>query len=153
MQQQKTVLACFPISFAVKNDGPALFKKYIFIDYAITVVPFPPFIPFHPAHLLPLTFPTPYSSFPWVILISSLASMFPILFLISPCLFCTCHLCFLFLVPFPPILPPPPSPSSSGKWHSIVFFVDISSAGLQAIDMQRIFHCLSAMPRRVHHGE
>ena len=29
----------------------------IFIDYAITVVPFPPLTPLHPAHPLPPTFP------------------------------------------------------------------------------------------------
>ena len=58
----------------------------IFIDYAITVVPFPPLTPLHPAHTLPPTFP-PYSSCPWVILISSLASTFPILFLPSPVYF------------------------------------------------------------------
>ena len=67
----------------------------IFIDYAITVVPFPPFTQLHPAHPLPPTFP-PYSSCPWVILISSLASTFPTLFLPSPCLFSTSHLCCLF---------------------------------------------------------
>ena len=54
-----------------------------FIDYAITVVPFPPlhstpsFTPI-PSHI------PPYSSCPWVIHISSLASTFPILFLPSP---------------------------------------------------------------------
>ena len=62
---------------------------------------FPPFTPLHPAHPLPLTFP-PFSSCPWVIQISSLASTFPILFLTSPCLFSTYHLCYLFSVPFPP---------------------------------------------------
>ena len=76
----------------------------IFIDYAITVVPFPPFTPLHPAHPLPPTFP-PYSSCPWVILINSLASTFPILFLPSSCLFSTYHLCYLFSVPFPPLSP------------------------------------------------
>ena len=52
------------------------FKKNIFIDYAITVVPFPPppVTPLHPAHPLPPTLP-PYSSCPWVILISSLYSI------------------------------------------------------------------------------
>ena len=62
----------------------------IFIDYAITVVPFPPL---HSILLTPLppTFP-PYSSCPWIILKSSLASTFPILFLPSPCLFSTYHL-------------------------------------------------------------
>ena len=79
----------------------------IFIDYAITVVPFPHLTPLHPAHPLPPTFP-PYSSCPWVILISSLASTFPTLFLPSPCLFSTCHLCHLFSVPFPPSPPPTP---------------------------------------------
>ena len=61
-----------------------LFFLNIFIDYAITVVPFPALLtPLHPAYSLPPTF-TPYSSCPWVILISSLASTFPTLFLPSP---------------------------------------------------------------------
>ena len=79
----------------------------IFIDDAITVVPLPPFTPLHPAHLLPPAFPH-YSSCPWVIPISSLASTFPILFLPSPCLFSTYLLCYLFSVPFPPSPPPTP---------------------------------------------
>ena len=79
----------------------------IFIDYAITVVPFPPLTPLHPAHPLPPTFP-PNSSCPWVILISSLASTFPTLFLPSPCLFSTYHLCYLFSVPSPPLPLPHP---------------------------------------------
>ena len=62
---------------------------------------FLPFIPLHLAHPLPPTFPH-LSSCPWVIHISSLASPFPILFLTSPCLFWSYHLCFLFPVPFPP---------------------------------------------------
>ena len=71
----------------------------IFIDYAITVVPFPPL------HSTPSCPPLPshISSCPWVILISSLDSTFPILFLPSPCLFSTYHLCYLFSVPFPPL--------------------------------------------------
>ena len=77
-------------------------KIYIFIDYAITVVPFPPLHSILPTP--PPTFP-PYSSCPWVIHISSLASTFPILFLPSPCVFCTYHLCYLFSVPFPPLSP------------------------------------------------
>ena len=81
-----------------------LLFKNIFIDYAITVVPFPPLRALHPAHSFPPTFP-PYSSCPWVILISSLASIFPILFLPSPCLFSTYHLCYLFSVPLPPLSP------------------------------------------------
>ena len=47
------------------------------------------------------------SSCPWVIHISFLASPFLILFLTSPCLFCTHHLCFLSPVPFPPLCPLP----------------------------------------------
>ena len=76
----------------------------IFIDYAITVVPFPPLHstpsgPPPPSHI------PPHRSCPWVILISSLASTFPTLFLPSPCLFSTYHLCYLFSVPFPPLSP------------------------------------------------
>ena len=64
---------------------------------------FCPFTQLHPAHPLPPTFP--YSSCPWVILISSLASTFPTLFLPSSCLFSTYHLCYLFSVPFTPLSP------------------------------------------------
>ena len=45
------------------------------------------------------------SSCPRVIHTSYLASPFPILFLTTPCLFCTYHLCFLFPVPFLPFSP------------------------------------------------
>ena len=79
----------------------------IYLLIMLLVVPFPPLTPLHPAHHLPPTFPT-YSSCPWVILISSLASTFPTLFLPSPCLFSTYHLCYLFSVPFPPSPPPTP---------------------------------------------
>ena len=54
-----------------------------------------------PCNPLPPSFPNLISC-PWVVHISSLASPFPILFLSSTCLFCSCHLCFLFPVPFPP---------------------------------------------------
>ena len=84
-----------------------LFKN-IFIDYAITVVRFcPPLFPsaLHtPSHP---HFPPLLSSCPWVIHIRSLASTFPILFLISPGLFCTYYLCFLFPVLFSPFSPFP----------------------------------------------
>ena len=72
-----------------------------FIDYAITVLPFSPLyspLPCNPSH--PPS--PPLSSCPWVLHISSLASTIPILFLTSPCLFCTYCLCFLFRVPFRP---------------------------------------------------
>ena len=65
---------------------------------------FPPFTPLHPVHPFPPTLPR-FSLYPWVIHISSLASTFPILFLTSPCLFSTCHLCYLFCVPIPPLSP------------------------------------------------
>ena len=61
-----------------------------------------PSCPTPPSHI------PPYSSCPWVILISSLASTFPTLFLPSRCLFSTYHLCYLFSVPFPPSPPPTP---------------------------------------------
>ena len=81
-----------------------LFLMY-FIDFAISVAPFPGFIPLHPSPPLPPAFTPLLSSCPWVIHISFLASLFPILFLTSPCLFCTYHLCFLFPVPFPSFSP------------------------------------------------
>ena len=82
------------------NFSLTLFEVY-FIDYVIIIVPiFSPLSPFHLVSPFPLAVP-PLSSFPWVIHISSLASPFPILFLIPPCLFCTYHLCFLNSVPSP----------------------------------------------------
>ena len=90
----------------------SLFFFDIFIDYAITVVLFPPLhsTPSCPhsisilCHSIPPTFPT-YSSCPWIIHISSLACTFPTLFLPSPCLFSTYYLCYLFSVPFPSLSP------------------------------------------------
>ena len=63
----------------------------------------PTFTPLHPAHPLPPTFPS-YSSCPWVIHISSLASTFPILFLTSRSIF---YLPFMLLIlcTFPPLSP------------------------------------------------
>ena len=65
---------------------------------------FLPFIPLCPAPPSHQHFPT-FTPCPWVIHISSLASPFPTLFLTSPCLFSTYHLCYLFSVPFPPLSP------------------------------------------------
>ena len=65
--------------------------------------------------ILPAMPPT-FSSYPWVIHISSLASPFPILFLTSPCLFCAYQLCFLFPVLFSHS---PPSPSLLVTHHVI----------------------------------
>ena len=78
------------------------FLKNIFIDYAITVVPFAPPTPLHPPHPLPPTSPHPIVH---VHGSSSLASTLPILFLPSPCLFSTYHLCYSFSVPFPTLSP------------------------------------------------
>ena len=70
-----------------------------FIDYLLQLSHF--FLPVTPLH------PAPPHFSPWVVHISSLASQFPILFLTSPCPFCTYHLCFLFPVPFPQFSPIP----------------------------------------------
>ena len=85
------------------------FFKIYFIDYAITVVPIPTHLFPSALHTLPTHIPAPaFSSCSWVIHISSLASLFPILFLTSPCLFFTYHVRYLFSVPclsLPLILP------------------------------------------------
>ena len=72
---------------------PSIFKKDILLIMLLQLVHFPPFTPSctpPPSHI------PPYSSSPWAIQISSLASTFPILFLTSPCLLCAYLLCFLF---------------------------------------------------------
>ena len=79
------------------------FKIY-FIDYAISVVPFPP-LHSTPSCTPPPSHIPPYSSCPWVIYISSLASTFPILLSTSSCLFSTYHLCYLVSVLSPPLSP------------------------------------------------
>ena len=70
--------------------------------------------PFLYPTLLPVlpcsSIPPHLSSCPWVVHVSSLASLFPILFLTSPHLFYACQLCFLFTVPFPATFFPSPSP-------------------------------------------
>ena len=78
------------------------------IDYVITVVPIfsllLPSTPYLPSFQQP---PYPLSSYPRVVQISSHTSPFPILFLTSPCLFCTYQLCFLIPAPFTPFSPFP----------------------------------------------
>ena len=84
-----------------------LFFKVYFTDCAITVVPvFSPLCPPLPCSLPPSNIPS-LSSCTWIIHINSLASPFTILFLTSPCLFCTYNLCFLFPLPFSPFSPFP----------------------------------------------
>ena len=80
------------------------FLKYILLIMLLQLSHLPPFIPLCPVHPLPPTVPL-FSSCPWVVHRSSLASTFPILFLTSSCLFSTYHLCYLFSVPFPPLSP------------------------------------------------
>ena len=103
---------CFPLVMLQNHLNYPVGKYYqsYFLIYLLIMLlqlsHFRPFTPLHPAHPLPPTFPS-YSSCPWVILISSLASTFPTLFLPSP-------------VYFPPIIYafyslylPPPFPSHS----------------------------------------
>ena len=80
---------------------------YILLIMLLQLSHFPSFIPLLPTYPLPPTLP-PFSSCPWVIRISSLASTFPILFLTSPCLCSTYHVCYLFSVPFLPLPLPLP---------------------------------------------
>ena len=80
-----------------------IYFKYILLIMLFTVAPFPPFTPLHPAHP-PLSHIPPFSSCPWVIRISSLASPFPILFLTSPSIFYPPFM-LLTLCTFSPSLP------------------------------------------------
>ena len=87
-----------------------VFKKSFFLMYLLIMLlqlsHFPPLTPLHPAHALPPTFPS-CSSCPWVILISSLASTFPTLFLPSPYFPPIIYATYsLYLSP----LSPPPNP-------------------------------------------
>ena len=68
------------------------------------------FIPLWPEHPLPPAFPH-FSSCPWIVHISSLASIFPIPFLTYPCLFSTYHYATYFLYLSPLSLPFTPSHS------------------------------------------
>ena len=104
----------FLFFFFYETFGVCLFTKgndVSFLIYLLIMLlqlsHFHPFTPLHHAHPLPPTFPS-YSSCPWVILISSLASTFLRLFLPSPCLFSTYHLCYLLSVPFPSLPLPLP---------------------------------------------
>ena len=99
--------SCLSLHSTFSETG-VFFCFFFFLIYLLIMLlqlsHFHPFSQLHPTHPLPPTFP-PYSSSPWVILISSLASTFPTLFLPSPCLFSTYHLCYLFSLPFPPLSP------------------------------------------------
>ena len=82
------------------------FLIYYFIDCAITVVLFPLFIPLRPAHPLPPAF-LPFSSCPWVIHISSMASTFPIPILTSPYFLPTIYATYSLYLSPPLLLPLP----------------------------------------------
>ena len=94
------LLFFFALLFIVQKHFIFLFLYILLIMLLQLSHFFLPFLPLHPA-LSPPAFPT-LSSCPHIVCIYFLASLFPILFLTSPCLFCTYHLCFLFPVPFPP---------------------------------------------------
>ena len=82
--------------------GYGLIFKTISLIMLLQLSHFPPLF-LSILHTLSHLNSSPFSSCPWVIYISSSASIFPILFLISPCLFSTYHLCFLFPVPSIPL--------------------------------------------------
>ena len=83
------------------NKTLSFFKIY-FIDYAITVVPFLPLYSPPPCTPPPTCIPH-FSSCPWVIYISSLASTFPILFLTSPLSIFYLPFMLLIFCTFPPL--------------------------------------------------
>ena len=88
----------------LKPPTPVLFFLIYLLIMLLQLSHFCPFTQLHPAHPFPPTVP-PYSSCPWVILISSLASTFPTLFLPSLSIF---HLSFmLFILCTSPHLPIP----------------------------------------------
>ena len=81
-----------------------------------------PSSPLHPAP--PTTSISPFTSCPWDVHTSSLASALPILFLTSPCQFCTYNLYFLFFVPFSPIsLLPFPADNPPCDLHLLILFL------------------------------
>ena len=100
-------LVCASIYFVVFNfflQWLIIFLKNIFYWLCYYSCPIF-FFPLFPSALYPPPSFPHLSSRPWVLHISSLASPFPILFLTSPCLFSTNHLCYLFSVHFLPLSP------------------------------------------------
>ena len=78
-------------SFFLPGISPFFFLKYILLVMLLQLSHFfLPFIPLHPAPHFPPAFPH-FSSWPWVVHISSLVSPYSILFLTSVCLFCACQ--------------------------------------------------------------
>ena len=99
-------IQCFPGN---NNTNHILFYLFLNIFYWLCYYSCPIFTICFPSTLHHHSYlhSPPLCSCPWVIHISSLISPFPILFLTSPCLFCTYHLCFLFPVLYPPFFPLP----------------------------------------------
>ena len=75
------------------------FLKYILLIMVLQLSQFFPLYPSSTLHPSTLQHSPFLSSCPWVVHISSLTSLFPILFLTSPCLFNAYQLCFLFSIP------------------------------------------------------
>ena len=102
------------------------FFKYILLIMLLQLSHF--FSPLLPSVLHPPLPPEFFhlSSHPWIVHVSSLTSPFPILFLTSPCLFSTYHLCYLFSVPFPPLPLPLPYWQPS-MWSPSLWFCSCSS--------------------------
>ena len=97
-----TCISAFQVCLGVSlNATESLFLFYWLCYYGCpnyALLPPPHSTPFPPA--IP-----PLSSYPWIMHISFLASLFSILFLTSHYLFCTYELCFLIPPPLPFLLP------------------------------------------------
>ena len=86
-----------------KGKKCLLFLKYILLIMLSQLSQFSLFAPLLPVPPFPPVIPLlVHAHGLWI---SSLASPFPILFLTSPCLFCTYQLCFLIPAPFPLFVP------------------------------------------------
>ena len=93
------VCVCWRVLFFIFLFSLNIFYWLCYYIRPISPLHSTPSCPPTPSHILP------YCSCPQVISINSLLSTFPILFLPSPCLFSTKHLCYLFSVLFPPLSP------------------------------------------------
>ena len=98
--KKKNTFVCKKIKIKIKDTILLYFEYNSFLKCILLIMllqlSYPP-----PLHSNPSCPPLPYSSCPWVIHVSSLASTFLIRFLPSSCLFSTYHLCYLFSVSFP----------------------------------------------------
>ena len=76
-----------------------LFLNYILLIMLLELSCFFPLCPFPPSTSHSLRQSPHHCSCPWVMWVSSLATLFPILYFTSPWLFCTYYLYFLILSP------------------------------------------------------